>query len=305
MHYDVVVLTDDRYIDPKQKDIYVSNILEEDHLVMDALAQLGLKVVRKSWADPHFDWSCTKYALFRTTWDYFDRYTEFYEWFKKTSGLTQFINSKQLIDWNIDKHYLRDLNEQGINIPNTHFIESGDPLSLKEAIEKADKTFGFECKDFVLKPCISGAARHTYKFNRFNWTQHDAVFKQLISKESMMLQEFQQNILDEGEISLMIFNGEYTHGVLKVAKPGDFRVQDDFGGSVHPYQASEIQIKFAKKVVKAAPEIPTYARVDIFRDNGGNWALAELEIFEPELWFRLESSAAQTLAKAIKHKYFS
>ena len=27
-------------------------------------------------------------------------------------------------------------------------------------------------------------------------------------------------------------NGIYTHAVLKKAKSGDFRVQDDFGGSV-------------------------------------------------------------------------
>ena len=96
-----------------------------------------------------------------------------------------------------------------------------------------------------------------------------------------MLQEFQKNIVEEGEISMMVFDGRFTHAVLKIAKPGDFRVQDDYGGSVHIYQPSAEEITFAENVVKACSEMPLYARVDIFKDNDGHWALAELEIFEP------------------------
>ena len=118
----------------------------------------------------------------------------------------------------------------------------------------------------------------------------------------MMLQEFQENIVSEGEMSLMLFDGEYSHAVLKIAKPGDFRVQDDYGGSVHDYKPSTAEIEFAKKVIHACPELPTYARVDIFKDNYGKWALAELEIFEPELWFRNRHEAASVLAGIIKSK---
>ena len=119
-----------------------------------------------------------------------------------------------------------------------------------------------------------------------------------------MLQEFQHNIVEEGEISMMVFNGDFTHAVLKVAKQGDFRVQDDFGGSVHDFKPSEKEIEFAEKVVNAVPELPIYARVDIFKDNDGNWALAELEIFEPELWFRRNPQAAVVLAQTIKERHF-
>src|SRR5690606_17364865 len=93
------------------------------------------------------------------------------------------------------------------------------------------------------------------------------------------------------------------HAVLKIAKPGDFRVQDDFGGSVHEYDPSKEQIAFAEKVVNAAPELPVYARVDMFKDNNGDWALAELEIFEPELWFRRNPKAAEILAQAVKENH--
>lgn len=49
----------------------------------------------------------------------------------------------------------------------------------------------------------------------------------------MMLQEFQTNIVKNGEISMMVFDGNYIHTALKIAKLSDFRVQDDYGGSIH------------------------------------------------------------------------
>ena len=121
MKFDIVVLTDHRYVAPKTRTPYIENVLQEDHLVLEAMEKQGLKVVRKAWDDPDFDWSTTQYALFRTTWDYFDRYPEFSEWLEKTSKRTRFINSKELIYWNIDKHYLQDLSKAGVTIPKTVF----------------------------------------------------------------------------------------------------------------------------------------------------------------------------------------
>ncbi|MDF0717380.1 hypothetical protein PY092_14545 [Muricauda sp. 334s03] len=305
MEYDVVVLTDHRYVAPQKKTPYIENVLQEDQLVLKALENQGLKAIRKSWDDPDFDWSTTQYALFRTTWDYFDRYVEFSEWLVKASKQTQFINSLELIYWNIDKHYLQDLSNSEITIPKTVFVEKGATLTLAETVAKAKSEHGFTADTYILKPCVSGAARHTYKIGQDRIADYESIFQNLVKEEAMMLQEFQQNIVSEGEISMMVFNGEFTHAVLKIAKPGDFRVQDDFGGTVHDYEPNQEQITYAKSVVHAAPELPIYARVDIFKDNEGNWALAELEIFEPELWFRNNPSAADILAKAIKKNYLA
>ena len=48
--------------------------------------------------------------------------------------------------------------------------------------------------------------------------------------------------------------------------------------------------------------MPIYARVDVFLDNENKLALAELELIEPELWFRNYPKAAHKLAKAIKER---
>ena len=76
--YDVIILTERRYINPDKADKYINNVLLEDQIVINALKKVGLKVTRKSWDDANFNWPTTKFALFRATWDYFDRYNEFY-----------------------------------------------------------------------------------------------------------------------------------------------------------------------------------------------------------------------------------
>lgn len=291
--YDFVVLTDDRYVAPTILDENVQNILTEDGLVLDALKANGHRVTRISWSDPEFNWGSTQTVIFRTTWDYFDRFEEWKEWLASTSKLTQMINPYALINWNMDKHYLRDLNDRGINIPATRYIEIGEETNLKALYHETGWT------DCILKPCVSGASRHTYKLNIDTLQEHEEIFQTLIVKEAMMLQPFQKNVVEKGEVSLMVMGGEFTHAVLKVAKPGDFRVQDDFGGTVHLYDPSSEEIAFAEKAVAACDPQPTYARVDIIRDNSDQLALIELELIEPELWFRLKPESAQVLAKAL------
>lgn len=291
--YDIIVLTDMRYLEDSKTDLYKHNVFFEDSLVIEGLNKKGLKTGRLAWDDSHFDWSCTKSVLFRTTWDYFERFPEFSIWLENVSKQTRLFNSETLIRWNIDKHYLIDLKNNGIPITQSHFIEIG----TRESLKSMHTRLGWS--ETVLKPCVSGAARHTYKLTLDSLDTHEAIYQKLIAKEAMMLQPFQYNIVAKGEISMMVFNGQFTHAILKKVKVGDFRVQDDFGGSVHDYQAATQEIEFAETTVKACPELPIYARVDIFYDNSDQLALSELELIEPELWFRNYPNATNILADAI------
>ena len=75
--YDVVVLTDSRYVNPLKTNTYISNVLREDELVINALKEKNLSVVKKDWNDSIFDWETTRSILFRSTWDYFDKFELF------------------------------------------------------------------------------------------------------------------------------------------------------------------------------------------------------------------------------------
>ena len=61
----------------------------------------------------------------------------------------------------------------------------------------------------------------------------------------------------------------------------------------------KIEIDFAEKIVSLCPEKPLYARVDILLSKNGKILLSELEIIEPELWFRFREKSADFLAKKI------
>jgi glutathione synthase/RimK-type ligase-like ATP-grasp enzyme len=207
--------------------------------------------------------------------------------------VVSFINPIELILWNLDKHYLQDLSEKGINIPDTKFIEPGEQTTLSKVFHDTGWT------DAILKPAVSGSARHTYRLSKANLTDHEAIFQQLIAKEAMLLQSFQHSVIIKGEVALMYFDGHYSHAVKKFAKPGEFRVQSDFGGTVHNYLPTAEEIILGEKTMQACDPLPTYARIDIIEDNNGDSAVMELEIIEPELWFRFYPSAAQSMADAV------
>ena len=237
---DVVILTERRYIDAVRNGNPNTNVYLEDELIRTALENEGLTTIRLSWDDPNFNWSTTKFVLFRSTWDYFNRFEEFSNWLNTISKQTQLINAEQTIRWNIDKHYLLDLEQKGVHCVPTIFLEKGNTTTLKEVYKQHN------FNETVLKPAVSGTARHTYKLCSDNLSAHEPILKKLTTNEAMLIQPFQYNIVEKGEVSLVIIKGQYTHAVLKVAKAGDFRVQDDFGGSVHDYTPSQEEISFAE-----------------------------------------------------------
>ncbi len=290
---DVTILTCKAYFEPQPGNRYVENIFTEYHLLRTALEARGLSVERTYWDNPNYDWSRTKAVVFRTIWDYFERFEEFWPWVQALNQKTQLINPFSLLRWNIDKHYLKDLAERGIKIVPTHFVDHGEHQSLKAICNQKGWC------DIVIKPAVSGAAFHTYKILEKNREEYEPLFQQLVGERDMLVQPYQPTITELGEASLMVFNGSYTHAILKKAKPGDYRVQDDFGGTVHPYEPSAREIAFAEKVFSVCDPMPAYGRADIMWDATGEIYLSELEIVEPELWVRNHPAAAEDFAEGI------
>jgi glutathione synthase/RimK-type ligase-like ATP-grasp enzyme len=295
--FDIAILTEDRYDNIVASDKNEANILLEDSLIQRALERKGFKVHRTSWSNPIFNWESARMLLIRTTWDYFDRFTEFHNWLEIVKNKSILINPYETLKWNIDKHYLIDLQNNGINIPATVFIEKGEQKTLDDLFNES------KWNEVVLKPVVSGAARHTYRLRKENTEEKEIILDQLLRNEAMMFQEFQQYVLSKGEVAYMFMGGKFTHAVLKKAKPGDFRVQDDFGGSVELYHPNKKEVEFARNVLENCGKKTFYARVDVIYDNNKELCVSELELIEPELWFRLDEKAASSLAQAIYDEY--
>ncbi len=291
---EIVILTEDRYLDLDLNDWYQAQIAQEEGLLVAALEGESLSVVRRPWSDPSMDWSQCGAAIFRSTWDYFDRFSEFEPWLEQVSRQTRLINDAALVRWNIDKHYLADLENAGVVIVPTRFVARGDATSLAQVMQAG----GWD--EVVFKPVVSGAARLTYRVGRGDVQAHEAKFAQCIAHEDMMVQAFEPAIVDTGELSLIVIDGHTTHAIRKTVKAGDFRVQDDHGGTVHAHVPSPAERLFAEAAVAACPTPPLYARVDFIRRADGSFRLMELELVEPELFFRFHPPAAERFAAAVK-----
>ncbi|MEK7316940.1 MAG: hypothetical protein AAB011_12225 [Candidatus Eisenbacteria bacterium] len=292
---DIALLTDHRFTTTTapEGDWYLKNILQDDRLLSDALAALGLTTVRLDWADPDVDWSRFRCIVFRTIWDYFVRFDEFTTWLDHVERVTTLCNTASIVRWNMDKHYFADLEAKGVPVVACRYIERGSVEPLADLLEASGWS------EAVLKPCVSGAARHTYRVNRANVSELEPIMRGLLTAEALILQPFIEDIVQRGEDTLMVLNGRYTHAVRKVAKLGDFRVQADHGGTVHDLEPTAEQIDLAERAMAACQPLPAYGRVDMVRDNEGRLAVMELELIEPELWLRHHPPAAKEMAAAI------
>ncbi|MBV1775156.1 hypothetical protein KSF73_05455 [Burkholderiaceae bacterium DAT-1] len=293
MTFDVAILTDAAHLAPDLDAPYNCQILLEEAWLIHHLASHGLTAKRVAWDDRSIDWTQIKGAVLRSTWDYFERQAEFIPWLEGVGRLTRLVNRYDLLQWNLDKHYLGDMAEQGVAIVPTLYIEKGESVDLAARMQQ----FGWT--NAIIKPVISGAARLTFRVDAENIADMQVQIDSILKDEGMMLQPFMPSVMSEGELSLMVIDGKHTHAIRKTPKAGDFRVQDDHGGTVHPYFASTEEIAFAEQAVAACPVVPAYARIDLVRDSKGQLRIMEMELLEPELFFRFCPDAARQLAAAI------
>ena len=290
---DVAILTEARYIECDETNWYTSQIIYEESLIISRLLERGVKCKRVEWDNPQFDWGNCKLALFRTTWDYYEKLPEFLNWLSKTSEKIELINSRETILWNLNKKYLSDLENKGISVVPTFFFSKGESVSPGELFSKAGS------EEIVIKPIVSGTAKDTYRLNSNNISALTPTAIDLFRKQDMMLQPFQKSIVNDGEISLIVIGGKCTHAIKKIPKAGDFRVQDDYGGEVSPYFPSDEERRFASEAINNCGYSVLYGRVDLVRSNQGKLAIMELELIEPELFFRFYTPSARALADLI------
>lgn len=265
----------------------IPEIHPDDAHLAASLQGLGVETVACVWNDPTVDWSRYDAVLIRSTWDYFKHYAEFSLWLDQLPVPT--INPKSLVRWNSNKRYLPELAAQGIEIIPTR-IASGTDLQHMLAPMSG--------QEVVVKPTISGTAWHTAR-----GVVGDAVFEQAIAQLPLafeyLIQPFVPEVVSAGELSLLFFDGEFSHAVIKRAAAGDYRVQSDFGGTAETIDPGADLIASAKHAIAAAAALGhsdvAYARVDGVVVQG-RFLLMELEMIEPFLHLGQRPEAAERFA---------
>ncbi len=271
-----------------------------DQLFYPALEEAGWEIDTLSWrAD--VDWNNYQLVMLRSPWDYQLAAEAFLGVLEKIEASSAHLdNPLEVVRWNINKKYLRDLSDKGVLIIPTLWRDEIDENEIDSFFTEL-KTY-----ELVIKPCISAGAFDTYRL-----TQDKALSlsDELVSKfknREVMIQPFVESVVSEGEFSIFYFDDQYSHTILKTPKKNDFRVQEEWGGRLQKVEPEEKLTQAAEKVLNAIDSVFNctllYTRLDFVR-YGDDFALIEAELIEPSLYFNLDPDSPQRFADAVERRY--
>ena len=200
-------------------------------------------------------------------------------------------NPADVLAWNSDKRYLAALAGQGVPVPATVW---SDALS-RDTLEQAFAATGAD--ELIIKPAVSGGAWKTRRVARGDIDEAVAGARGI----DMLVQPYLPEIATAGETSLLYFGGELSHVVNKRPVPGDFRVQETFGGQytlLPGVPAGALELARATLAAIDAPLL--YARIDTVQDADGRWLLMEAELIEPDFYLGVDPRRGAGFATAMR-----
>ncbi len=256
-------------------------LTHDDLVAAEALRARGYRVEPVVWGTPVARLA-GRFALLvvRSPWDYMDSAANraaFVGWLGalEAAGLAV-QNPLPLVRWNLDKHYLRELADQGVAVVPSRFVDAGQPADLLALSRE------LRSEAIVVKPCISAAAHDTFLLaGERQVSAFD--FDRLRRGRDFIVQPFIDAVREAGEWSVVFIDGQPVHAVLKRPPAGGWLVQDELGGSVVSGEPPGPVAVLAHHAAARIRPSPLYARVDVI--DADEPLVSEIELVEPELFF--------------------
>lgn len=266
----------------------------------EALAGIDAEVFDQPWSDP----VTGAYDLIvpLVAWGYHNAPDDF----KAAVGRIgdagyRMFNPPEIVAWNVDKRYLKDLADAGVRIIPTLFV---DAVSDDE-VARARADFGQNA--LVIKPVVSAGAKNTLVWEGEHLSALSEGAEDVEGRKPSipdgvaMIQPFMPAIRDEGEWSLLYFAGQLSHAVLKTPKAGDFRSQPDYDAHLRLMEPPAGALALAEAAVDfIGRDRLLYARVDMVRHADGGFCLMELELIEPDLYLTYDLEASMRFKDAFE-----
>lgn len=259
-------------------------------LLLDAAREAGIQAEITVWDDPAVRWQDFDLVVVRSCWDYIARREEFLTW---TTTVPHLANPADVIAWNTDKSYLRQLAAAGVPvIPTLWDVTPGQDLG--------------PWSEWVVKPTVSAGSKDTAR-----WTTPEQVHAHSAdlraAGRTAMVQPYIASVDDEGETAVLSIGGTFSHAIGKgpLLRPGEGVQQDRDGREViSARRATPAQLAVADAALAAiGPALgatPTllYSRVDLVTGPDGEPLVIELELTEPSLFLHTDEGAAARLVEA-------
>ncbi|GAA5520374.1 hypothetical protein LQ318_01490 [Aliifodinibius salicampi] len=262
-----------------------------DHLLFEPFQKYGWSAEEISWRNRQANWDQYEAVIIRSPWDYQQDPKAFFEVLKEIEASSALLENKlELVEWNIDKTYLRDLEEQGITIVPSLWEERFDNGTYMDSFKRLSSD------EIIVKPTISAGAEDTFRIPKDRADEYTGQLQSTFADRPYIVQPFMPDIIKEGEFSLFYFGDTYSHTVLKTPKKDDFRVQEEHGGVLKLVEAEPEMRQISRKILDLITPQPLYARIDLVRHENG-FALMELELIEPSLYFNMDPQSPERFAK--------
>jgi glutathione synthase/RimK-type ligase-like ATP-grasp enzyme len=269
------------------------DIHDDDGLAADVLRDRGIPVVSAVWDEPAADWRRYRCVVIRSTWDYHHHQDRYAAWLRRCADDgVRLWNPPATVLANMNKRYLSDLEQRGVDVVPTEYLDVGHGQSLRGLLERR----GWDRA--VVKPAVSASAYRTWRTTTATADRDQAAFEEDSARHEVLVQPHVDEIATRGEWSLVFFAGQYSHATIKRPAAGDFRVQEELGGHSAPAEPPDHVIESARHILSLSPSPLLYARVDGI-ERGQRFMLMELEINEPYLFLGSSPGAAVRFANAI------
>jgi glutathione synthase/RimK-type ligase-like ATP-grasp enzyme len=209
-------------------------------------------------------------------------------------SVPRLCNPAEVLAWNSDKAYLRDLVGLGIPVVPTQW----DPVDASTLLDASE---------WVVKPSISAGSRDTAR-----WSDPQQVLQHVRQLREVgrtaMVQPYLHSVDVEGETALLFLGGRYSHAVRKgplLGRGEGIRQDRDSRGDLREVRPTAEQLEFGERVhATVQQQLPgaqalLYARIDVVAGTDGAPLLLELELTEPSLFLPQAPSAVGRFVAAV------
>jgi glutathione synthase/RimK-type ligase-like ATP-grasp enzyme len=267
----------------------IPRLTADDLLAVPLLAERGVTVEPAVWTDERIDYARFDLVVIRSTWDWYKDHQRFAARLEAISRRARLVN-REAWTW-LDKRYLLE-RLRGARVPPTFVVTSRAQLEAHLGLCPGPLA--------VIKPATAAAG---YRTARFAITDLDVARRALdviLTDDVALLQPYFAEVETDGEWSLLFFDGTFSHAIKKRPRRGEFRIHEEFGGTIERATPSPDILEAASYALDASDQDPLYARVDgIVLPSVGGFCVTELELVEPELFLRMDPEAPKRFADAI------
>lgn len=265
------------------------DLMASDRLYADALERRGYRVVAAPWDGPRNAFAGADAVVIRATWGYYRTLEAFREWTEAMASASTLFNSIDLIRWNLRKDYVDKLAAAGVRVPRSHVVACDlatiDKVLAEEGWDRA-----------VVKPAIGASGHSVELLHRATLAEQVANLSSEACASGVVVQEFLPEIA-EGELSLVYFDGVFSHAIRKRPPPGEFRSNSRYGPTRTAEMPPASVTEQGAACLQALPELPLYSRVDgVVRDD--TLIVIEVEVLEPALFMEFDPPSAERFAAA-------